>query len=428
MKRYSRVLVVSINAWKDSSGINTIINLFKNWDSDNLAHIYTRSEKPSTKCCNKFFQISELSLIKKIVDFRKKVGERVFNESNGNAPVNSEKNIINITKQLSFWVFSFVREFIWLAVPYNKTSMKDFIDEFDPEVVFVPIYPVIYMNRLQLQIIKKCRTKTVAFIGDDNYSYNTGSYNPLFYVYRFILRIYVRKIITECDDVFVMVPKMKEEYDREFSINSIILTKGMDYTNNKFNVPKIKDPIRIVYTGKLIYGRYKSLITLASAIHKINRRNTKVQLFIYSSDKLSTKVQNKLNIPNSSFLMGGVPFSQIPSILEEADVLLFAESLDKQYKHLARLSFSTKLTDYMYAGKCIFAIGDESIAPIEYFETNQSALIATNYSEIYSTLEKLVDNPNMIHDFAKRAYDCGVNNHNCNVIDKILLDTINNKL
>ena len=76
-KDFCKVLVVSINAWRDNTGINTLIEFFKCWDNNKIAQIYMRSAKPKTKVCNKFFQISENSVMKslfkrsiKIIKFR----------------------------------------------------------------------------------------------------------------------------------------------------------------------------------------------------------------------------------------------------------------------------------------------------------------------------------------------------------------------
>lgn len=417
MKVYPKVLVISINAWKDNSGINTLLNLFKQWDSNKLAQIYTRSDFPNTKKCTCFFQISEGQLIKSIIPGHRRSGVKLdvsnsasLNEFTENAAL--EKKNIAFAKKHHSWLLDFIRELLWICIPFNRKGMDDFIDEFNPDVIFVPIYPVMYMNRLQYQILKKSNKKAVAFLGDDNYTYKSGGYNPLFYIYRFFTRRYIRRIIKQCDDVFVMVPKMKREYDEIFSINSILLTKGLDYSNKKFNEKEVGTPIKIVYTGKMIYGRYKSLAAIASSLREINQEGVKAQLYIYSTDEITPKLKKLLDIPNSSFLMGSVPMNQVPQIQDNADILVFVESLDWRYKNLARLSFSTKLTDYMYAGKCILAIGDKEIAPIEYFADNQSAIIATSYEDIRMRLREIVANPDIVKEYAKRAFFCGLRNHN----------------
>ena len=58
-KTLPKVLVVSTNAWRDNTGINTLIEFFKCWNTDSIAQIYTKSIFPKTTVCNKFFSISE---------------------------------------------------------------------------------------------------------------------------------------------------------------------------------------------------------------------------------------------------------------------------------------------------------------------------------------------------------------------------------
>ena len=62
-----KVLVVSINACRDNTGINTLIDFFKCWDSDKIAQVYTRSILPQTTVCNRFFQISENAVMKSLI-------------------------------------------------------------------------------------------------------------------------------------------------------------------------------------------------------------------------------------------------------------------------------------------------------------------------------------------------------------------------
>lgn len=423
MNNMKKVLVVSINAWRDDSGINTLINLFKHWDKSKLAQIYTRAELPNTKICDRFFQISETTLMRKALKPSLKCGAEVQNSQHKQSAFDSD-NHISYKQKRFVWLLSWLRELIWIFIPYNKKAMQKFIDDFDPEVIFIPIYPVMYINRLQYKILKRSGKRAVAFVGDDNYSYKSGNGNPLFYIYRFFMRRYIRKIIAICDDVFVMVPKLQREYDKEFNIKSILLTKGMDYSVSTFVEKPLGNPIRIVYTGKMIYGRYKSLIEFVKVLKRVNANGVKAQLFIYSTDEITQELKEGLDVEGSSFLMGGVPMTEIPQILADADILVFVESLMYKYRYLARLSFSTKLTDYMYAGKCIFAVGDKDIAPIEYFVENDSALVATSYAEIESVVERIISNVELIPEYALKSYDCGMKNHNIvdveNIINKII--------
>lgn len=80
--------------------------------------------------------------------------------------------------------------------------------------------------------------------------------------------------------------------------------------------------------------------------------------------------------------------------------------------------------DYLKSGKCIFAIGDRDIAPIDYFNKYDSAITASTYDEIGQKLEELVSNPGLIAEYAKKGYDCGVKHHERSRMNIVLIHTI----
>ena len=51
-----KVMAISLSTWRSDSGIHTQTDLFKFWDSEKVAQIYTKSDMPNTPVCNKFFQ------------------------------------------------------------------------------------------------------------------------------------------------------------------------------------------------------------------------------------------------------------------------------------------------------------------------------------------------------------------------------------
>ena len=100
------------------------------------------------------------------------------------------------------------------------------------------------------------------------------------------------------------------------------------------------------------------------------------------------------------------------------------ESLEKKFRNTARLSFSTKITDYLRSGKCIFAIGDKDIAPIDYFNRYDSAVTASSYEQISEKVTELVNTPDLVLEYAKKAYDCGVEHHERSKMDELLVSCI----
>jgi len=67
------------------------------------------------------------------------------------------------------------------------------------------------------------------------------------------------------------------------------------------------------------------------------------------------------------------------------------------------------------------AIGWQEAASIDYLIKNDAAIVATNEEEIFEQLEKMVSNPSIITEYAKKAWDCGKKNHQIDEIQKRLL-------
>jgi len=242
----------------------------------------------------------------------------------------------------------------------------------------------------------------------------------LAYIHRFLLRRVVKKLAKNCTEMFTITKTEAEETDKCFGTKSIVLTKGIDFEGKEYKEKPISSPIRMVYTGNLLIGRAVSLVEISKAMANINKDGERVTFDIYSATVPDEKTLSYLN-SNGCHFRGRVPKSEVDGIQESADIVVFAESLERKHRMDARLSFSTKLTDYFKNGKCIFAIGDKAIAPIIYLRENDCAIIANEYSEIEERLRFLIENPKKIGEFSRKAYECGMKNHNAKDIEKTFI-------
>ena len=424
-KTLPKVLVVSTNAWRDNTGINTLIEFFKCWYPDRIAQIYTKSTLPQTTVCNKFFSISENAVMKSVIKRNIMTGREVYNENINSIADNpsavEEQKIYSSYKGKVRELLSFCREIVWKFGKWKTAELDRFIDEFDADVMYIPIYPTIYMGRIQKYIISRTQKPVVSYLADDNYTYKSVHKDPLSLIHRHILRKYVKYIVEHSEKLMVIAPKQKEEYDRIFSVDSVVMTKGIDFES--FEPYRVGKPIKMVYTGKLIIGRWKSLAAIAEAFESINRDGIKIVLDIYTTDSLTDEQNRALN-RNGCSVKGALTLEQVKAVQKEADILVFVESLEKKFRHTARLSFSTKITDYLRSGKCIFFFFDKDIAPIDYFRRYDSAVTATSYEQIREKVTELVGTPDLVLEYAKKAYDCGVEHHERGRMNRVLIQTI----
>ena len=151
------------------------------------------------------------------------------------------------------------------------------------------------------------------------------------------------------------------------------------------------------------------------AIREINKDGQKIVLDIYTNTELTPDMEARINVPGCCNLHAPIPQSEVFKKQAEADVLLFAESLSDKSK-TARLSFSTKLTDYFSAGKCVWGVGNTDLGPIDYLRTEDAGLVSTDKESIIQVITSIANTPAIVSEYAKKAYDCGVRNHDAQTI------------
>ena len=123
----------------------------------------------------------------------------------------------------------------------------------------------------------------------------------------------------------------------------------------------------------------------------------------------------------SCFLKGSVSAEEVAKIQSEADILVHIESTDLKNRLLVRQSFSTKLVDYFHQAKCIVAFGPKDVASISHLVKNDAAVVADNEKELEEKLRKIIESPETICEYGKKAWECGKRNHQKNHIQKMLM-------
>lgn len=412
-----RLLVTSIPAWSDYTGANTYSAILSEIHGIEIANLYTRADFPDSKICSRYFQILEQNVIKSIFNNKIKTGKE-FNLNNvdyvgGDKILKEEKKRYAYFTKYRFTLFLLGRELLWKIGKWKSKELDNFLEGFKPDILLFSIESYIYFNRINKYIIEKCKPSlVVGFLWDDNFTYKQSK-SIGYTIYRFFTRKSVFDLVKRCDKVLSISPKMKKECDSIFGINSIIMTKpvrgNVEY-NYKVNYSR---PIRLIYTGSLVIGRDKTLIHVVNAIKKINTDRQYFFLDIYTTTPLSKKMYTSLNVNGCSCVKGSIPQNLVFIEQENSDILVYIESFENR---TARLSFSTKITDYLSSSRCILAIGPKDISSIEYFTQQDAALVCTNPLEIERIFNELKNNPHIIEQYAVKGYNCGIRNHSVEII------------
>ena len=424
MDRRKRILVTTIPAWSERSGANTFSSLLEGYGANYIANVYTRADLPDSRVAGRYFQILEWQVVKSVFTLNSHTGKEV-KAVEKDTTLNSdtytkEQQRYRFFTRNRWYIALWLRELAWKLGRWKSKELKYFLDSFKPEVVIFSIESYLYYNRLNRYIVKYCKPhKVIGYLWDDNFTYKQSKHTIFSLFNRFIQRRSVKKTVEVCNDIISISKKMKRECDLTFGVNSIVLTKPMRSIHVQSYQYNGSNPIHIVYTGNLLYGRLNSIKLLIRAILDINKSDMKFFIDIYTPTVISQIDFNYIN-NESCRIHGAIPQEEVYIQQQNADILLFVEDINS-INNIARLSFSTKITDYLSCRRCILAIGSIDNSAIEYFKEEDAALTCTCEKDIEITLHKIISNPQMLAYYAEKAYETSLKNHDKNIIQNTFL-------
>lgn len=415
--RNKKVLVITVNAWNDNGILNTMQNIFQDYDADLIYSLYLRSDLPNTKYCAHSFQVSEMRVYKKLFSPSLKIGKRVNSVNNAiSSEFKQEGSAKRIYRLFNSNFVLLCREFIWGLNLWKENDLVSYLKEANPDIIFTPVSSYLYTNRIVDFVCKMLpNAKLALFFVDDNFTYKAVSNSPFALLHRLLLRKKIRTLVDKATFLYAISPKMQDEYGTFFGKNFDLLTKSVEVDLNAFHKKESDtcgDKLTIVYIGNLLYGRILTLLEISNAIENINRNSVKkIHLVVYTQTEVSVKYSRFFQRNNYTQINKAIPYSEVKKVLSESDVLLYMESFYKSKYRVARLSFSTKITDCLASGKPILAIGPKDIAPMEYLKNNECAIVIDDPAKIHSEMKTLVENFDHLNKIKENAYQCCLKNH-----------------
>ena len=425
-----RILIVSDSPWRrDNSFGNTYSNRFSRIPEIEIAHVYTLGGTPDYEPNIKaYFQIPENQVIRSVLSRKVAPAGHVVRPDAEIPSTDSEKRQgSSYSKLLAFgkrhhWMsMFFAREAAWRMGKIDWDALLSFAKDFNPDIVFLPIFYTYYTNRIGLFLKRALGVPMVLEISMDYYTFKRLSFNPLFWIDRVFKRKMIRRLVSEASLMYVISRKLKEEYEGIFDLPIKVLYKVPDpgRVSSSYQ-PKESGPLSFIYTGNLYANRWKSLSLLAEELAKTGAGI----LDIYTATPVTSKMSNALNIKDVSFIHAPVSQEEVIRIQNSADVLVHVESFDYSNKLLVRYAISTKVMDYLNTRRCILAIGPEDVASMEYLCDNDIALVAENKKTLSGIIYSISKDRSIVSRYARRCSDFVGSELDPNAINSDLLDDL----
>lgn len=415
-----KLLIVSNSPWRDDNSFgSSYSNIFAGMENIEIANIYCKYGSPNCEEASKFFQITEMSLIRNRLKGTPSGREVVLSSSDIKVSDEGEKIFNGVKKHKSLWMY-WARAIIWKICRWESKELVTFIDEFKPDLLFIPLYYSYYLHDINGFILKHCKIPAVGYVSDDIYTLKQYSLSPFFWIDRILMRRKIRKVFSWCELIYAISDIQKTEYEKIFGNKFKILTKCLDFSEDRkpeFETSNL--PLKLLYTGNISKGRYRSLLKIAENIEELNRQGLKYEFNIFTATPLTEKKKKKLNL-EGVYLHPPIPYSEVREWQKKSHILVHVEGFDLKEKLATHQSFSTKIVDYLEAYRCIFSVGDSSCASIDYFIRHKCGIVATSPMEIGAKLKEMYENPELLLQKAEIAWECGRKYHQRTAVQKEL--------
>ncbi|MER2076583.1 hypothetical protein [Psychrobacillus psychrotolerans] len=436
---YPKVIVVSHNPFSENQNNGkTLLNFFKGWPKENISQLHFSMENPSYLVCENYYRILDLEILKKYFRQQNKVGSI----TGKNEDVNNKKTKLNNSSIYTFIKKIFqnnfpsallFRDFLWNKDYWKTSELVEWIDNQNPDLVFYQSSNCPFSFKIVKWI---CEERNIPLIMQTTDDYVTAhfSIDPFYWIHHFKIKKQYKWAVGYSNYVIAIGDLMEKEYKNRFggsykvAMNSVTIPDSSDFHNSS-NSGKIK----FLFAGNLGLNRWKVIVKIAEALKVLETEGIYAELEIYSLAVPPKNILDKMNLsPNIGF-RGSLNQEELDRKVKNSDVLIHVEAFDRKNRNITRLSISTKIPEYMRSNRCIFAVGPNDVASMQYIEKNNLGVVLNTLdkSHLKSNTKELINNSELRRKYAENAMTMVKERHSIGhtneMIRKIVSESVNSK-
>lgn len=392
----------------------TLSAFFTGWDSDKLAQLYFHSEVPNTTVCKNYYRVTDFDILKSIYKRQEVVNILTSNDicenmANPRTDKGIKSDIYQFGRKRKPYMYC-GRNLLWRFGKWHNPRLDEWIDQFDPQVIFFAAGDYVFSFEIALSIAESRNIPIVVCFFDDYYLIKRNSVSPLYWVNRYLFNKKFAEIVGKSAAYLTISDQMNEAYLDAFNKEGHVMMTA----SNMLNIPneKLSSSIRISYIGNLGFNRWKPLVQIGRVLKNIVYEEQTLHIDVYSSEKRD-EVLKHLTETNGIQFRGFLDSSQVIEKMHESTLLLHVEDLDNKInKEKVKYSISTKIADSLASGTCLFAYGPAGVASIDYLKQNNAACVVTEKDKLEETLRELLNNADLRQSYIKKALQLANERHN----------------
>lgn len=392
----NRVLFISHDPFSEiGNNGKTYLSLFSNFEDKEVSQLYFNKLQPSSKKFYNFFRITDYDILKYLLSFRKNiVNGKVKKEEIHQLEARSIKRSLFRVE-----IVKLIRNFLYLIVKIkNIESFSLWIENFKPTVIFCSGTNYLFIYKVLEQISVKYNIPYYIYFTDDYFKYNNGTnYITKFIHKRFVKR--AKRIVEGAEELFVISPKMQQEYTSYFDKKCTILINAVERETQPEIKTHLSEFITFRYFGWLHSDRSSSLRYLGECIKFINQHyNQKCILEVFTLSIPHGKTASDLAIDTIK-IYDPIIGEELKEKITSSDFLVHAESFEPKDMQITMLSISTKIPEYLLSERCIIAIGPSKLASIDVLEENKLGVVLSKKKSMEDDANLIYQVINDIHSY-----------------------------
>ncbi len=388
---FMNILLIS-NASLSSTDNNgkTLLSLVERIPKERVSQLYFHNNLPEEEGYN-YFQLSDTDIVKGRFNANKR-GRSVSafdNRGHGDNQYVSLLTKCNIRR--SAFMLN-VREMLWKK-SWISQQLIEWLDRIKPDVILFMAGDCVYAYDICLWIKETYSCRLFTYVTDD---YVLIREHESFFERKHREKVFrvMKQSAAESELFFTICSRMRATYLDYLDVDSKILFNRCDslYDKNRIDNQDEKSKLVFLYAGSIYYGRDQLLLLLASSINKINdevdENKKRAELVVYTNKRPDDSFIGGLQSTGAGIYGGSLSREELVRELNNCDFPVFVESFDNDQIEKTRLSFSTKIPEYLSLKKPILAIGPREIGSMDALM--DASICINDVSTIEDVLRKMI--------------------------------------
>jgi glycosyltransferase involved in cell wall biosynthesis len=406
-----RVLIVAVNPLSETSNNGkTYASFFQGYPAERIAQLYFHRELPDSNVTKRYYRVSDEDVLRFLTRRTRVLGAPVSSTTTADQFLSPSATRTLASSQL----IRLARNALLGAVlGLGYPDIKKWLRDFDPQVIFFSGGNATQLYPLVTRISDDFDAPVFNYITDD-YVLPRRAGTPTEKFARARVRKHFLRMCTRSSRVLTIGQKMSDVYREQFGIASAPLM-------NLVELPQAQEeprgpagrPIILTYAGGLHLNRWQTLSKIGAALDRIEDAYGPAELHIYTATDLDSSMESSLRSSRRVIVHNAVAASELPAVFAAADLLVHVESFEHRDRAATYLSVSTKIPEYLAAGRAVLAVGPADLASIEYLDRSGAAYVTPSLAddELDRVLGQAVSDHETRSEMGRRGREVVLMNH-----------------